>query len=90
MTERMNALDGLIERGVPASRILVSSSCAALPEAVTLTRHAVQAGAFGCLLLPPFFLKGVSDRGVIEAYRWVIDKVNDPRLRIVRRSRAWV
>lgn len=83
MTERMNAIDGLIKRGVPAGRILVSSSCAALPEAAALTRHAVQAGAFGCLLLPPFFLKGVSDQGVIDAYRWVIDKVADPRLRIV-------
>lgn len=83
MTERMNALDGLIQRGVPARRILVSSSCAALPEAVALTRHAVQAGAFGCLLLPPFFLKGVSGQGVIDAYRWVIDKVADARLRIV-------
>jgi 4-hydroxy-tetrahydrodipicolinate synthase len=83
VAERMAAVEGLIERGVPAQRILVSSSCAALPEAVALTRHAVEAGAFGCLLLPPFFLKGVPDQGVIDAYRWVIDKVADPRLRVV-------
>jgi len=83
VAERMAAVEGLIARGVPAQRILVSSSCAALPEAVALTRHAVQAGAYGCLLLPPFFLKGVPDQGVIDAYRWVIDKVADPRLRIV-------
>jgi 4-hydroxy-tetrahydrodipicolinate synthase len=82
-TERMAAIDALIAGGVPAQRILVSSSCAALPDAVALTRHAVQSGCFGSLLLPPFFLKGVPDQGVIDAYRWVIDQVADPRLRVV-------
>lgn len=83
VAERRDALDGLIAGGVPAERILVSTSCAALPDAVALTRHAVEAGAHGCLLLPPFFLKGVSDQGVIDAYRWVVDRVADPRLRLV-------
>lgn len=83
VTERMAALDGLIAGGVPAERILVSTSCAALPDVVALTRHAVQAGTFGCLILPPFFLKGVPDQGVIDAYRWVIDQVDDARLRVV-------
>ncbi len=83
VAERIAAVDGLIAGGVPAGRILVSTSCAALPDVVALTRHAVQAGAFGCLMLPPFFLKGVPDQGVIDAYRWVIDQVADPRLRIV-------
>jgi 4-hydroxy-tetrahydrodipicolinate synthase len=83
VAERIAAIDGLIEGGVPAERILVSTSCAALPDVVALTRHAVQLGAYGCLMLPPFFLKGMSDEGIINAYRWVIDQVNDPRLQIV-------
>lgn len=83
VAERMAALDGLIAAGVPAGRILVSSSCAALPDTVALTRHAVRAGTRGCLVLPPFFLKGVSEQGIIDAYRWVIEQVADPRLRLV-------
>ena len=83
VAERMAAIDGLISAGVPAQRILVSTSCAALPDVVALTRHAVQAGAFGVLLLPPFFLKGVPDQGVIDFYSQVIDKVTNDRLRIV-------
>lgn len=82
VAERRAAIEGLVARGVPAGRIIVSTSCAALPDAVELTRHAVQVGAHGCLLLPPFFLKGVPDQGVIDAYRWVIDKVADARLRV--------
>jgi len=83
VSERMEALAGLVARGVPAGRILASTSCAALPDALALTRHAVELGAYGCLLLPPFFLKGVSDQGVIDAYRWIIDGVGDTRLRVV-------
>jgi len=83
VAERRAAIDGLIAGGVPAARILVSTSCAALPDAIELTRHAVLAGAQGCLLLPPFFLKGVPDQGVIDAYAQVIEAVADAQLRIV-------
>jgi 4-hydroxy-tetrahydrodipicolinate synthase len=83
VAERIAAIDGLIKGGVPAERILVSTSCAALPDVVELTRHAVQAGTFGCLMLPPFFLKNMPDEGIVDAYRWVIDKVADSRLRLV-------
>jgi 4-hydroxy-tetrahydrodipicolinate synthase len=81
--ERQATLEALIARGVPAERILVHTSCAALPDTVALTRHAVEQGVRGCLVLPPFFLKGVPDQGVIDAYRWVIDGVADARLRLV-------
>jgi 4-hydroxy-tetrahydrodipicolinate synthase len=71
-----------VAQGVPAERILVSTSCAALPETLALTRHALDIGAHGCLMLPPFFLKGVPDQGVIDAYRYVIDGAADARLRL--------
>jgi len=83
VSERRQAIEGLIAHGVPAERIMVSASCAALPDALELTRHALQVGAYGVLLMPPFFLKNVSDQGIIDAYRWLIDQVADERLRVV-------
>ncbi|MDI9333348.1 MAG: dihydrodipicolinate synthase family protein [Cytophagales bacterium] len=83
VAERIAAVDGLIARGVPANRILVSTSCAALPDVVTLTRHATEVGAHGCLMLPPFFLKNVPEQGVVDSYRLVIDAVADSRLKMV-------
>jgi 4-hydroxy-tetrahydrodipicolinate synthase len=80
--ERRDAVDALVKGGVPADRILVSTSCAALPDTLALTRHALEIGAHGCLMLPPFFLKGVSDEGVIDSYRRVIDGAADPRLKL--------
>ena len=82
MVERREALEALVRHGVPAAQIMVSTSCAALPETLELTRHAVQGGVHGCLMLPPFFFKGVSDEGIIDCYRYVIDGVADARLKL--------
>ncbi len=80
VAERIAAVDGLIARGVPANRILVSTSCAALPDIVALTKHATDIGAHGCLMLPPFFLKNISDLGVIDTYRYVLRAVPSARM----------
>ena len=82
VAERRDAVQALVDAGVPGARILVSTSAAALPDVVELTRHALALGAHGCLMLPPFFHKGVSDDGIVDAYRWVIDRVADARLRL--------
>ena len=80
MAERKHAIDQLIKNGVPAGQIIVSTSCAALPETLALTRHAVNAGVHGCLMLPPFFIKDVSDEGIIDCYRYVLDGMADAGL----------
>ncbi len=82
LQERMDALDQLIKSGIAPERIMLSTSCAALGDVVTLTRHAVAHGVHGCLMLPPFFFKGVSDEGVFNAYTQVIDAVAQPSWRL--------
>jgi len=81
--ERRDAVDALLSGGVPAARILVSVSCAALPDTMALVRHAQDVGAWGVLLMPPFFFKGVSDTGIVDAYRQVLDATADRPLRVV-------
>ncbi len=83
VAERRDAVDALIAAGVPAARILVSVSCAALPDAVALVRHAQDAGAWGVLLLPPFYFKGLSDAGIVDACSQVLAAVADRPLRVV-------
>ncbi|MBU3648953.1 MAG: dihydrodipicolinate synthase family protein [Limnohabitans sp.] len=70
--ERREGLTQLIARGVPAERIIASTSCAAPVDTLALTQHAVDLGVHGCLMLPPFFFKGVSDEGIYQAYREVL------------------
>jgi len=82
VAERMAALDALLAAGVPAARMVVGTGCAALPDAVTLTRHALRAGIARSLVLPPFFFKELSDDAVYGYFAALIDAVADPRMRV--------
>lgn len=81
--ERMQALDALVAQGIPAKHIIVHTSCTALPETLALTRHATQLDVHACLILPPFFFKGISDEGVLDYYTQIFEVCADLPLRVV-------
>jgi 4-hydroxy-tetrahydrodipicolinate synthase len=80
--ERIGMLDAIIADGIPPATLLPGTGCAAIPDTVSLTQHAVEAGCAGVVMLPPFYYKGVSDDGLFAAYSEVIQRVGDGRLRI--------
>lgn len=82
VAERTEALERLVQAGVPAARMIVGVGCCAIPDTVALTRHAVELGAGGALALPPFYYKNVSDDGLYAAYDQVIQRVGDARLKL--------
>ena len=82
VAERRAGVEALLAAGVPAHRLMVSTSATALTDVEELTRHALAIGAHGCLMMPPFYFKGVGDAGVLAAYRQLIDRVADDRLRL--------
>jgi len=82
VAERRAGLDALIAAGIAPRRMLAATGCAALPDAIELTRHALAAGCAGALVLPPFFFKDVTDEGIYAAYAGLIDGVGDNRLRL--------
>lgn len=82
VSERMTLLDHLVEHGLDVRRMLPGTGCSSLPETVALTRHAVERGCAGVLMLPPFFYKGITDDGLYDYYARVIDQVSDARLRL--------
>jgi 4-hydroxy-tetrahydrodipicolinate synthase len=80
--ERIFLTDALLGAGVPASRLMPGTGACSLSDAVTLTRHAVENGAAGVLMVPPFYFKNVSDDGLFAYYSEVIERVGDERLAI--------
>lgn len=83
VAERMRLLEGVVEAGVPAERLLPGTGCAALSDTVELTRHAVGLGAGGVVMLPPFYYKDVTVDGLFASYDAVIDRVGDSGLKLV-------
>jgi 4-hydroxy-tetrahydrodipicolinate synthase len=82
VNERLAALEGLLDSGVPVETLLPGTGSCALTDTVRLSRAALEAGAAGVLVLPPFYYKGVGDDGLFRFFAEVIERVGDDRLRI--------
>jgi len=80
--EKEALLEGLLEGGIDPARLLPGTGACALPDAVRLTRRAVQRGCAGVLMLPPFYYKAVSEDGLFRSFAEVIERVGDDRLRV--------
>ena len=82
VAERVAILEGLVAEGIPAETMMPGTGCCSITDNVTLARNAVELGAPGVLMLPPFYYKDVSDDGLFAAYSETIQRVGDDRLRI--------
>jgi 4-hydroxy-tetrahydrodipicolinate synthase len=80
--ERLAALEALLESGVPAGTLLPGTGSCALTDTVRLSRAALEAGAPGVLVLPPFYYKGVGDDGLFRFFAEVVERIGDDRLRL--------
>ena len=80
--ERIAALETLAGSGIPGKSLLPGTGSCALPEAVRLSRVALEMDVPGVLVLPPFYYKGVSDDGLFRFFAELIERIADPRLRL--------
>ncbi len=81
-SERKTLIEEVIKRGIPANKLMVGTGCCSMGETIELTQHALNCGAGGILMLPPFYYKQVTDEGLMAYFSQVIDRVNDDRLEI--------
>jgi len=82
VAERIGILETLNDGGVPGNVLMPGTGCCSIPDTVELTRRAVELGAGGVLMLPPFYYKDVSDDGLFASYSEVIERVGDARLKV--------
>ena len=73
--ERIEVLEGLVSRGVPAVKMLPGTGTTALTDTVLLTKKAEALGCRGALLLPPFYYKNPSDDGLLVYFNEVAQRV---------------
>lgn len=75
ISERIAVLEGLIERGVPAAKLMPGTGTTAISDTVLLTRKADELGCPGALLLPPFYYKNPSEDGLVAYFNEVVQRV---------------
>jgi len=73
--ERLAIMEGLVERGIPAARLLPGTGTPAITDSVLLSRRARELGCRGVLMLPPFFYKSPSDDGLFAYFSEVIQRI---------------
>ena len=83
VAERLSIIDAVGESGLPKDRLMVGTGTCAEPDTLELTRAARAAGIGSVLMLPPFYYKGVTDRGLAESFARIIDRVADGGLRVI-------
>jgi len=80
--ERKDLLEALIDGGIDPALLMPGTGVCALSDTVELSRHAVEQGCGGVMVLPPFYYKAVNDDGLFAYFSEVIERVGDDRLRI--------
>ncbi|WEK03753.1 MAG: dihydrodipicolinate synthase family protein [Candidatus Devosia phytovorans] len=81
--QRQELLEKVIAAGLDPQRLLPGTSQTNVPDSVTLVKHAVEAGVKACVVLPPFYYKGVSDEGLFRFYAELIEGVKSNDLRVI-------
>jgi 4-hydroxy-tetrahydrodipicolinate synthase len=80
--QRLALIEAVERSGIPMTRFIIGTGSCALADAVELTRAAVESGAAGVLVVPPFYYKQPSEEGLARFYSALIDRVGDQRLRL--------
>ena len=80
--QKRAALEGLVKAGLPADQMMPGTGACSVDDALEMTRAAVELGAGGVLMLPPFYYKDVPDDGLFAYYSEIIQKVGDSRLQV--------
>jgi len=78
-SERMRLLEAVMELRASMT-VVAGTGAASVQDAVDLTVHAGRAGADAVLVLPPFFFKNPTARGIADYYRRVLDASSIPVL----------
>ena len=83
VAQRKALVDALVAAGITGAQLNVNLTALALDDAVELGRHAMQHGAAGTMLMPPFYFNAPRSDGVVEYVSAVVRGVDHPKLNML-------
>jgi len=69
------ALMGVVGKAKGNLNVLCTASTANVPDTVELCKHAADHGADGVIVSPPYYVKGISNEGILRYYTMVMDQL---------------
>jgi len=82
ISEKIDLIKTIANSDLPKERIIIGTGNTSFVDAAFLTKTAVDSKIYSVLLLPPFYYKNVSDEGVYQYYKEIINTVKSTNLRI--------
>ena len=80
--DRLSLPKLLCDAGIPGDRVILGTGNSSTPDAVRLSKAALDYGYINQLVLPPFYYKSISDDGLYDYFSFMIDTINSDNLRI--------
>jgi len=81
--EKIKAIEYLINSKISPSKLMPGTGQCSVSDTVRFTKKCSTLRVRAVLVLPAFFYKGVSEDGVIEYYKRVIEEVGDNKLHYI-------
>jgi 4-hydroxy-tetrahydrodipicolinate synthase len=82
ISEKLDLIKTIANSDLPKEKIIIGTGNTSFVDAALLTKTAVENKIYSVLLLPPFYYKNVSDEGVYQYYKKIINTVKLINLRI--------
>jgi 4-hydroxy-tetrahydrodipicolinate synthase len=82
ISEKLDLIKIIANSDLPKEKIIIGTGNTSFVDAALLTKTAVENKIYSVLLLPPFYYKNVSDEGVYQYYKEIINIVKSIDLRI--------
>jgi len=82
ISEKLDLIKTIANSDLPKEKIIIGTGNTSFVDAALLTKTSVENKIYSVLLLPPFYYKNVSDEGVYQYYKEIINTVKSTNLRI--------
>ena len=80
--ERMKSIEELINSGIDPNVLIPGTGLCNIPDTVMISRHAMNLGCHGVMVLPPFYYKDMNEEGIFNHYDELINRIDHPNLKI--------
>ena len=80
--ERISVLRNMVEAGIDPAKLVPGTGLTNIADTARLSSACLELGCQAIMTLPPFYIKSVSDQGIVDYFVHLIDTVNHPNLKI--------